>query len=220
MKKLFIVAFVTIALVLVVPSEAQAGYSDRGMTFGVLKSSDFDTIKKDFKSEGLLFLADMQNIHFTGKLESSPVMFGMDIDFLFNGEDFCDVGKLNFTFDWWLFNPTLFSSDVLSLGFYTGPGLELGFNLKGTDSDTWCDPLVIDFAARLPIGLSLVFLDRIEIFTEFVFRLSITDLSIGYKDDDNQEFFHFTMHVGLENLLKEIEKNTEQKLNIGVRYWF
>ncbi len=222
MKKLFAIVFIAIAIVLVTPHEARAGYADRGGAIGVGLSSDISTLTsletvlndKDFR------FGDSFGLNINGKIGNAPIVLGVDLSFLLNGTQGIEsLEKLDFTFDWWLINPTLFSVGIFSLGFYIAPGLNLGIHIAETGNENykWYEPFYMDLGVRLPMGLSFVLFDHLEIYTELLLALNLVQLSVNGEE----AMFGYYSFIEQGSTFEDVWNNQITKsINVGVRYWF
>lgn len=150
MKKLFVVAFAVVALVIATPQKAEAAYSD-GAALG-------------FGGGGGYMYSGTWNGFITGQFPGVPIMFGLG----------WGSHGITVTGDKWMFNPNLLSAGgFFDLDFYLGVGVSVGF---GGFGHGYFD---LSFGARVPIGLSWRFFERFEIFTEIVPKLDLLYFRTG-----------------------------------------
>ncbi len=222
MKKLFVFVFAVSVLMIVAPSKAEAGYLDRGGAIGVGTSIDIDAIHSFVNGDKTLSIHDRHGLHITGKIPNSSMVLGLELGFLLDGKKGIDnLETLDFSMDWWLINPTLIRiEEIFALGLYIGPGLSFGIHVadQGNDDYKWYEPFSIDFGLRLPMGLSFVFLNKLELYTEFLMGLKLIEFSMNSPEGG---FFSSTNIIDTEDGFSGIWKDQISKsVNIGVRYWF
>ncbi len=199
MKKMFVVALAVVTIMFVVPTKVEAAEesnssSSYGKSGSALGLGWGITFNEDDVSFG--------NFHLTGKISSSAVMFGIDIDF---GRE---VTGFDFSLDWWLLNPTLGSIGIVNVSLYLGPGIDIGIDFGNSKN-----PFSISLGGRIPLGISWC-IGNFEIFTEFLFAMHFLD--IGFGEDSYVKLFGVDVDNGEENFVGTLDG----AFNFGFRYWF
>lgn len=218
MKKIFVVVFIALAFTFLTVDNLHAGYSDRESTIGIATSLSVDTFY-DTKSEYTFVEVDsVVGLHISGKFGDAPVMFGADFSFLLDGlRGLRRLDKFDLSVDWWIVNPTLLDVEIFSIAFYTGAGLSFGYHIIDDYDFIWNKPLVFDLGVRIPLGLSFIILDSIELYTEFLLGLDL----IRFSFNDKEAMFGYRVLVDSEDSFGDFWDNYVSKgVKIGARYWF
>ncbi len=194
MKKLFIVAFAAVALIIATPQKAEAAYSS-GSSLGA---------GLGVSSGGFGHLA-LGGLYATGKFSGLDPIFGLKLGF--GSYNYFGLGL---SADWWLLNPKLGQLGAADVSLYFGPGigLDLGFG----------NPFSIGVDFRLPLGISWVVAKNWEIFTELLFNFKVLQFGLG---DNNTSYIRILGWGVNGNHGNYYWGNTfSAGFNFGFRYWF
>ncbi len=205
MKKLFVVGFAVITLMVIAPTKVHAAYSS-----GAALGGGFDV---GFGSGHSIYFG---NLHLAGKFANLPIMFGIDLN-IFDAYNYYSGTGFALSGDWWFFNPTFGKLGAATVSFYAGIGGELSFSFG--------EPFVFGLSARLPLGLSWR-IGELEIFTEFLTTLhAFTWGVLSTKDADGNNYgyirlFGATVAGEYYDTSYYWTKTIDFKPVFGLRYWF
>ncbi len=222
MKKLFVLVFAVVAFMVVVPQKVEAAYSE-GYALGV--GFNYNCVG-----------SHAMGLYINGKTSWLPIMMGLSMDF-------AEMFSLNFSGDYWAWNPNLVSKEKFDLDFYLGIG-----NTFSYDNYEKEDYFNIKLSGRVTLGFSWRIAKKFEIFTEGVIGVHLLNYASAHNlfdedytgtalefDKDTTYFKILGFYVNDIDAINEENGYTSDKkithwdnlwhlfsfgANIGFRYWF
>ncbi len=196
MKKLFVVAFAAVAIVLASPSKAEAAYAD-GAALGA--GVGFSTY-----ADGNHLGVSWGNLYVTGKFDGIDPVFGVNVGFR--------SAMLVMSADWWLLKHQLGQVGHADVRLYLGPGVGVGLRMSN-------EPFIFNVNARLPIGFSWIVKNNWEIFTEVLVSLHVLSIEDHHAYDNDTTVRLFGIRVNNDGGWT-MSDSLYAGINVGFRYWF